>query len=564
MRIVKVVSAMLAALALSACGSATVAPGQLVQVVVGGRVNAVAVAVTAIQSVALKVDGTALPAPVPVVNGAFGPVTLSIAPGSHTVEATATGGGGTYSASATVNATFGGSNVVTLYLFDTRQTQAFQTVPIVESIGAAPATLVVESGAPVPTSTLSSKVYDFDAATSVTVAWTDSCGGTFSDATAGAPIYTPPASTGLSTRSCTLTLRATAQTPNGAVTDPLFSVGSVVVMVTYQEPFRIDGYLVTAPEFSGANLVFPGPTACPLAWIANGAGVQNVALSADACAAELYGAPYPPGRPITMQALFTPPPGPVGGVAVSAAGVAECDGYGQFTATGTVAADLASASFTWPAGAVTSPTACKMEITVTFAATGTSTPASVSATLPVSFLFKGPVVVFDAIPASVPPNLPSQPFQAQQVFELGDLVTLAGSARAPLSMTILMSSWARQSDWPAVGDATGFDHPITVSFYAVDGTGPVPQKGALIGSTTRTVHIPWRPENDPTCSTPATHRFGWRAVRRQLLQRQGVAGRHRPVGHQRRPPLHRHLRHRLQHADLRRRAHRPRTARTTR
>jgi hypothetical protein len=325
---------------------------------------------------------------------------------------------------------------------------------------------------------------------------------------------TPAGFSWLNTTICTLTLTATGNTPNGPVSDALFSVGHQVVTVTYVTPLVIDGYIVTAPAFTDANLMFEDAPTCPLAWLSNDQRT-NVALSADSCDAQLYGAPYPPGRSITLQALFSAPPGPPGPVTVSATGIAECDGYGTYSAAGSVGAGSNSATFLWPAGMVTADTACEMTITVTFTVPGSSIPNSVSSSLPVSFRFHAPVArtVFNSIPDNVPGNVPSQPFQAQQTFEFGDYIQLAGTTRHPGLATVLMSTWAPHSQWPSVGDTAGWDHPITLNIYNVDLTGVTPALGTRIGSVTQTFHIPWRPEADTTCpDTGYGPGFAWRAA----------------------------------------------------
>ena len=54
-----------------------------------------------------------------------------------------------------------------------------------------------------------------------------------------------------------------------------------------------------------------------------------------------------------------------------------------------------------------------------------------------------PAIVYNAIPATLPPSMPSQPFQAQQTFEFGDYVTLApGSDRELRTVSVTMVTWA--------------------------------------------------------------------------------------------------------------------------
>jgi len=116
----------------------------------------------------------------------------------------------------------------------------------------------------------------------------------------------------------------------------------------------------------------------------------------------------------------------------------------------------------------------------------------------------GNAVVFDATVTPLPGNLPSQPFQAQQTAEFGDLVQLAGTNRVLHSATVTMSDWAKHSDYPSLPSA-GWTHPITFNVYNVAGSETVPALGTLIRSVTQTKTIPWRPEADTAnCGTGST------------------------------------------------------------
>jgi hypothetical protein len=64
-----------------------------------------------------------------------------------------------------------------------------------------------------------------------------------------------------------------------------------------------------------------------------------------------------------------------------------------------------------------------------------------------------PATVYNGIPSPTPPNVPSQAFQAQQTAEFGDAITLAGTARKGVSATVLMSNWAKHSDYPGMSAA---------------------------------------------------------------------------------------------------------------
>lgn len=111
----------------------------------------------------------------------------------------------------------------------------------------------------------------------------------------------------------------------------------------------------------------------------------------------------------------------------------------------------------------------------------------------------GSSVVYNAVPATLPPNVPSLGFEATSTSEFGDYVHLGGTDRNLNTVTVTMSDWALHSDYPTMPDA-GWTHPITLSIYsAVPGT---PNKvGARLGRATQTFSIPWRPEASPDCGT---------------------------------------------------------------
>jgi|GEM_PF-2613413 Calx-beta domain. len=115
----------------------------------------------------------------------------------------------------------------------------------------------------------------------------------------------------------------------------------------------------------------------------------------------------------------------------------------------------------------------------------------------------GPVV-YSAIPASQPGNVPSLGYQANQTAEFGDLVTLASTATPLAKARVVLSSWACQTGGGATCATTPgatFSHPLTFNVYAVDNSGPVAEPGALLATKTQTFAIPYRPSADP----PAAH-----------------------------------------------------------
>lgn len=105
-------------------------------------------------------------------------------------------------------------------------------------------------------------------------------------------------------------------------------------------------------------------------------------------------------------------------------------------------------------------------------------------------------IVYNAIPNPLPPNVPSVGFEATSTSEFGDYVHLAGGDRRLNTVTVTMSDWALQSDYPGVGTSAGWTHPITLNVYSV-AAGPA--VGSLLATVTQTIAIPWRPAADPTC-----------------------------------------------------------------
>ncbi len=120
-------------------------------------------------------------------------------------------------------------------------------------------------------------------------------------------------------------------------------------------------------------------------------------------------------------------------------------------------------------------------------------------TATVEIVLQPPIApVFDTLPAVLPPNLPSQPFQAQQTAEFGDRIALAaGAGRHPVQATVVMVTWSTET----------YSHPITLNLYDASGAAL-----ALVAARTQTFAIPPRPAADPTCpDTGYGAGFAWRA-----------------------------------------------------
>jgi len=113
----------------------------------------------------------------------------------------------------------------------------------------------------------------------------------------------------------------------------------------------------------------------------------------------------------------------------------------------------------------------------------------------------GAATIYDSIPGSLPPNVPSLGYQATQTSEFGDLIQFGGANRVLKQVRLVMSDWALASDYPSFPGSAGptWDHPLTLNLYNVDNSGPNPAPGTLIATRTQTFAIPWRPPADPTC-----------------------------------------------------------------
>ena len=113
--------------------------------------------------------------------------------------------------------------------------------------------------------------------------------------------------------------------------------------------------------------------------------------------------------------------------------------------------------------------------------------------------------VYNAIPSTLPPNVASVGFQANQTAQFGDYVHLAGTARILHTVTVTMSDWALYSTYASdtrySGNQSSWTHPITINIYSNHlGANGVPD--TLLATKTENVTIPWRPAEDPTnCPT---------------------------------------------------------------
>jgi hypothetical protein len=114
------------------------------------------------------------------------------------------------------------------------------------------------------------------------------------------------------------------------------------------------------------------------------------------------------------------------------------------------------------------------------------------------------VTGFNSIPSNLTANVPSEGFECCSNQEFGDEIVLAvGTPRLAGYVTVLMSDWAKNADYPAMS-AAGFVHPVTLNIYTDAFTAAMHQPAATV---TQSFLMPWRPADDPTCSDSA-----WRAA----------------------------------------------------
>ncbi len=124
---------------------------------------------------------------------------------------------------------------------------------------------------------------------------------------------------------------------------------------------------------------------------------------------------------------------------------------------------------------------------------------SIPALLALAALCAPADTIYSSISFPLPPNLPSEAYEATQTTQFGGLVQFAGagSSFALSTVTVVMSDWALAADYGSI--APGFDVPLTLDIYGVGANDTV---GSLLASETVDAFIPWRPPSggcpDPT------------------------------------------------------------------
>jgi uncharacterized repeat protein (TIGR01451 family) len=115
--------------------------------------------------------------------------------------------------------------------------------------------------------------------------------------------------------------------------------------------------------------------------------------------------------------------------------------------------------------------------------------------------------IYNSIPDPQPASSPSLGYQATQTNEFGDYIKFAGTDRTLVGADVMLNSWACQTgNWYdgtcANPDptSTGYTHPVTLTVYNVDTSGPTPVVGSAITSVTQPIFIPWRPASSASCT----------------------------------------------------------------
>lgn len=121
-------------------------------------------------------------------------------------------------------------------------------------------------------------------------------------------------------------------------------------------------------------------------------------------------------------------------------------------------------------------------------------------------------VIYNNIPAKLPPNTYGVGAQSEQVNEFGGQVGAEGTERNKPTVEVVMSSKACQFGSQAADSCETpkpnkkFKLPVTLNVYEV---GPGNSVGIKIASVTKQVAMPYRPSRDPVkCPDPAPGKEG--------------------------------------------------------
>jgi hypothetical protein len=112
-------------------------------------------------------------------------------------------------------------------------------------------------------------------------------------------------------------------------------------------------------------------------------------------------------------------------------------------------------------------------------------------------------LVYNSNPLTYIPSEPSEGAEANSLYQFGDQVVLAGTNRLLNKAVATLVTQSLHSNFPGVGNASGWVEPISLNLYEVGPSSPYgyPTVGSEIGSVTQDFLIPWRPEATvPNCT----------------------------------------------------------------
>ncbi len=118
-------------------------------------------------------------------------------------------------------------------------------------------------------------------------------------------------------------------------------------------------------------------------------------------------------------------------------------------------------------------------------------------------------VVYNDTPSPLAPSYFSYSFHAQQLTALGNYIQLGGTSRELKRCEVVMVTWAKAADWPALAaqNPAGYLHPISIALYGVKSNNEL----VFLTEANQQILIPWRPTTKPDGSPYAFNGFAFRA-----------------------------------------------------
>jgi hypothetical protein len=120
-----------------------------------------------------------------------------------------------------------------------------------------------------------------------------------------------------------------------------------------------------------------------------------------------------------------------------------------------------------------------------------------------------PPALFLRSPETLASSYRSLAFAAQQTAGIGELLRFEGPLTEAADVDVVLVTWAKAEDHPtlALANPLGYEHPISLTFYAVNSSNEL----TLIETTTQSIFIPWRPLLNPNGTPYLKNGFAFRA-----------------------------------------------------